>query len=155
MGMDLDTSGGRHKGGRKKKRPNKPSINVTPLVDVVLVLLIIFMVVTPLMTKKLSVNVPVKGDENQQPAEPEPDEEPQVILMVKAGGEAFINREQVDDAELATKLQRVFAVRDDQTLFFDAAGQVDYGRAMEILDLARGAGIMTIAVLTEDVASES
>lgn len=134
-------------GGSKAKV--KPSINVTPLVDVVLVLLIIFMVITPLMNKQLSVNVPVKSEEEAPP--PTEDEEKQVILSVDEKGRAFINKTQVPDAELAPKLQRVFAVREDHTLFFDASDSVEYGRAMEVLDMARGAGIMTIAVLTEPV----
>lgn len=148
MGMALE--GTSRRGARPKRRAVKPAINVTPLVDVVLVLLIIFMVVTPLMNKKLSVNVPVKSE--GEPPPPDPNEEPQVVLVVGKSGEALINNQPVADAELPNKLQRVFAARQDQTLFFDAAGAVDYGRAMELLDLARGAGIMTIAVLTEPMA---
>lgn len=149
MAFELEATKTRGKGKGKRKGKVKPAINVTPLVDVVLVLLIIFMVVTPLMHKKLSVNVPVKSQ--GEPPPPDPDEEPQVILMVDQSGEVFINKDRVADVELASKLQRVFAARQDQTLFFDAHGGTDYGRAMAVLDMARGAGIMTIAVLTEPV----
>jgi biopolymer transport protein ExbD len=128
----------------------KPSINVAPLVDVVLVLLIIFMVITPLMNKQLSVNVPMKDDQEATPP-PADDEDKQVILSVHADGSAFVNTEKVADDELEGKLQRVFAVRQDHTLFFDASGSLDYGRAMDVLDIARGSGIKTIAVLTEAV----
>src|SRR5688572_23265457 len=92
----------------------RPSINVTPLVDVVLVLLIIFMVITPLMTMQLSVNVPIKPDDAARNAPPE--DEAQVVLTVDARGVAFINTQSVGDAELPGKLQRIFAVRRDHTL---------------------------------------
>ena len=128
----------------------KSDINVTPLVDVVLVLLIIFMVITPLMTKQMSVNVPIEA-KDQPPPDPA-QAEPQVVLSVDDAGRAWVNSAQVADGALATKLKRVFSVRRDQTLFFDAAGSLDYGRAIEILDIARGAGIATIAVLTEPLA---
>jgi biopolymer transport protein ExbD len=147
MGVELEIGKKRGKGKRGGKV--KPAINVTPLVDVVLVLLIIFMVVTPLMTKKLSVNVPVKSE--GEPPPPDPNEEPQVILTVNEAGTIYINKDEISDAELPQKLQRIFAARSDQTLFFDAADSAEYGRAMEVLDLARGAKIMTIAVLTEPV----
>ena len=140
MGFDVGTP----------KSKVRPSMNVTPLVDVVLVLLIIFMVITPLMTNQMSVNVPIKPDEKETP--PDSDEgEPQVVLTVDERGRAWINRDEIADEDLAAKLQRVFAARADQTLFFDAAGGLEYGRAIEILDIARGAGIMTIAVLTDPI----
>ena len=125
----------------------RPSINVAPLVDVVLVLLIIFMVITPLMTKQVSVNVPV--EDQASASEPPPQAEPQVVLRVLADGSVYINKQPLVDAELDEKLKRVFAIRKDRTLFFDAAETAEYGRAVEVLDLARGAGIATIAVLTE------
>ena len=122
-------------------------MNVTPLVDVVLVLLIIFMVLTPLMTKQLSVNVPVKQKEDNE-AEPPADAEPQVVLSIQQDGNIRINREMVSAVDLQRKLRRIFAARTDQTLFFDANDAVPYSRAVEVLDIARGTGIRTIAVLT-------
>lgn len=145
MGFDL----GAHKG------PVRPSMNVTPLVDVVLVLLIIFMVITPMMVKQMSVNVPVKDDKAKQ-ADAEPpdsDQEPQIVLTVRTDGYAYINKLKVADEHLGTRLKRVFAARADQTLFFDAADNVPYGRATAVLDIARGIGLSTIAVLTEPIAN--
>jgi biopolymer transport protein ExbD len=146
--MAIDLGGGGH------SRP-RPTMNVTPLVDVVLVLLIIFMVITPMMVKQLSVNVPVDKDKDEQKQE-EPDtvdadKEPQVVLFVKSDGRAYLNRKPVADQNLAVRLKRVFAARSDQTLFFDAADDVPFGRALQVLDIARGIGLETIAVLTEPV----
>jgi biopolymer transport protein ExbD len=134
-------------GGKAKVRP---VMNVTPLVDVVLVLLIIFMVIAPNMGKQMSVSVPV--DDKTKPAPPpSPDDEPQVVLSVAADGTARIGVYGYKDEELPRTLRRVFAARSDQTLFFDAAEGVPFGRAVEVLDIARGAGIATVAVLTEAI----
>ena len=140
MGMDISTG---------PKRSVRPSMNVAPLVDVVLVLLIIFMVITPLLTKQLTVNVPNKPDKAEPPPPPDPTAEPQVVLWVDKDGKAHVNKDVIADAELPTKLHRVFAARKDQTLFFDADNEAPFGRALQVLDTARGAGLLTIAVLTE------
>jgi biopolymer transport protein ExbD len=150
MGVQLDASGG---GKGKRKRHVKPTMNVTPLVDVVLVLLIIFMVITPLMVKQLSVNVPVKDDKDKkelaEPASPDDDPEPQVVLRVVQTGHIYINKTPVSEEQLGPKLRRIFAARADQTLFFDADDRVPFGRAARAIDIARGIGLKTIAVLTE------
>jgi len=144
VAIQMQVAGGQDKPGRKVR----PSMNVTPLVDVVLVLLIIFMVMTPLMTRVLSVHVPTlaKGVVEEPPS---PDQETQVVLTVMKDGTLFLNEEEVTQADLPDKLRRKFAARADQTLFFDAEGDTPYGRAVEILDIARGIGLSTIAVLTE------
>jgi len=157
MAFDLGggAGGGKRSGkGSGKKSAVRPAMNVTPLVDVVLVLLIIFMVITPMLVKQLSVNVPTKpkDDDKVEPQPPGDDDEPQVVLRVDETGRAYINKMYVADNELALKLKRVFAARADQTLFFDAADNVPFERALGVLDLARGAGLATIAVLTEPVA---
>ena len=126
-------------------------MNVTPLVDVVLVLLIIFMVITPLLNKQMTVNVPIKPEDKPEVA-PNPLAEPQVVLWVGSDGKARINKEIVPDDQLATRLRSVFAARRDQTLFFDSHDDAPFGRAVQVLDTARGAGITTIAVLTEPLA---
>ena len=145
MAIQLQAGG---KAANKAGRKVRPTMNVTPLVDVVLVLLIIFMVMTPLMTRVLSVHVPTQAkDKAEEP--PTPDQEVQVVLTVMKDGSIFLNEEEVSPAELADKLRRKFAARADQTLFFDAEGDVPYGRAVEALDIARGIGLSTIAVLTE------
>ena len=136
--------------GGKGERRVRPTMNVTPLVDVVLVLLIIFMVMTPLMTRVLSVHVPSRP-KTATPETPSPDDEAQVVLTVRADGAVALNDVPVADADLADKLRRVFAARADQTLFFDADGAAPYGRAVEVLDIARGIGLATIAVLTEEL----
>jgi biopolymer transport protein TolR len=139
--MAFDVAGG------GKKRGARPAMNVTPLVDVVLVLLIIFMVVTPLLAKQFWLHVP-KKDESKDQAPPS-DDNPPVVLAVTAEGKFKVGPEEVADHELTDKLKRVFAAKQDHTLFFGAAPDVPFGRAMEAMDLARGGGAITIAVMTE------
>lgn len=128
-----------------------PTMNVTPLVDVVLVLLIIFMVVTPLMTKQMWMDVPGK-DKREEPAPPPPPGAlPPVVLTVNKAGVIQINREPVTREQLVPKLQGMMNARPDKIVFFDAENDVPYGSAMEVLDLARG-GDITVAVLPDALA---
>lgn len=141
MAMDLSSGGGR-------KNDVRPAMNVTPLVDVVLVLLIIFMVVTPLLTKQFWLNLP-KKDDSAKDEPPPPENDGPVVLTVEKGGTIRINRSTVERSELATRLARVMAARKDQVLYFDADDEAPYGLTVEIMDLARQGGARSIAILTE------
>ncbi len=134
-------------GGKHKVRP---SMNVTPLVDVVLVLLIIFMVITPMMVKQFRLHVPKKDDKAaEQPETPPDDSDVSIVLSVHRDGTIWINRDRIELAQLSGKLERIFAARADHVVFFDADDDVAYGDAMAVLDAARGGGAHDIAVLTE------
>jgi biopolymer transport protein ExbD len=139
--MAFDVGGG--KGGLR------PTMNVTPLVDVVLVLLIIFMVVTPLLTKQMWMNVPAKAEKDTPP--PPPDAQPPVVLTVDRAGVLRINREEVPREQVVVRLQRMLNARPDKIVFFDASDDVPYGTAMDALDLARG-GNITVGVLPDKLA---
>ncbi len=125
-----------------------PQMNVTPLVDVVLVLLIIFMVITPLLTKTFWVHTPKQ--EKQEVEQPPPtDPNPPLVLHVGAGRTVEVNGTTIDFAELPERLRRMFAARDDHVLFFDAADDAEYGFTVEVMDQARAGGAITIATLTQ------
>jgi biopolymer transport protein TolR len=143
MAMDLGKSGG--KPGRAR-----PTMNVTPLVDVVLVLLIIFMVVTPLMAKQFWIHLPNKPEKEEPP--PTSDDDTAVVVLVTKKGEIMINREQVADDQFSDKLHRVLAAKHQRTVFFDADEDADFGLAVRAMDLARGGGAATIAVVTQPMA---
>ena len=138
MGMNLSSGGQKHA---------TPAMNVTPLVDVVLVLLIIFMVVTPMLTKTFWLNLPKKDTELNIP--PPVDADKPVVLTVDAEGVVRINKQVVERRELREKLQRIFAARKDQILFFDAGDAVPYGVAAAVMDIARTGGARTISLRTE------
>lgn len=131
--------------GEAQGRGTAPNINVTPLVDVVLVLLIIFMVITPLLEKKFWVHTP-----KEEQVEAPPSDEP-LVLRVLSGGELEINGLRIARNELADRLPRLFAAREDHVLFVGAADDVPYGVVVSIMDAARGAGAVTIAPLTRPV----
>ena len=127
-----------------------PQMNVTPLVDVVLVLLIIFMVVTPLLTKKFWLNVPKKTPDEQAETPP-PEDHKQLVLMLQKNGTILVNSEVIAKPQLGDKLRRALAARRDGLLFFDADSDAPYGEAVELMDVARGSGAATIAVVTKEL----
>jgi biopolymer transport protein ExbD/biopolymer transport protein TolR len=135
--------------GRKKGRA-KPDMNVTPLVDVVLVLLIIFMVITPLLAKQFWVHVPDRPEE-AQPAPPTPDRDT-IVVTVDAEGAVRLNRDVVPLDELEGRVRRALAAAGGRTVFFDAASEAPYARAVQALDRCRGGGATTIAVSTQPLA---
>ncbi len=126
----------------------RPTINVTPLVDVVLVLLIIFLVVTPMLTKEFLVQVPPQETEDQ----PNTQSDEQVVLRLEASGKLLINSEPIAIDALDTKLRRIFGAIDPDIVFFDAAETAPFGEAVRIMDIARGAGAVTVGLVTEALA---
>ncbi len=141
MGMEVEDSGG--------ARRIKPQMNITPLVDVVLVLLIIFMVVTPLLTKHLSLSVPPKVDDETPP--PPPGALPALVLTVARDGTTQVNGETIERAELASRLLRMVNARTDKIVFFDADSSLAYGQALEVMDMVRGGGVESLAVLADSI----
>jgi biopolymer transport protein TolR len=128
-----------------KKATATPHMNITPLVDVVLVLLIIFMVVTPLLSKTFALNLPKKDD---VPAPPDAPQE-QVVVRVTRDGKLFINQTEVPKKELSTRIGRYMAAKADKVVYFDADNEAPYANAVEAMDLARGGGAKTVAIMTE------
>jgi biopolymer transport protein ExbD/biopolymer transport protein TolR len=125
-----------------------PQMNVTPLVDVVLVLLIIFMVITPLLSKNFWIHLPKQEKEEVTRDQLQADPTPPLVLHVGAGRSIQVNGTDVGFEELSERLKRMFAARDDHVIFFDAADDAEYGFAVEVMDQARAGGAVTIATLT-------
>ncbi len=120
-----------------------PMMNVTPLVDVVLVLLIIFMVVTPLLTKQFWLQLPPET-KAETPPPPDPTN---VVVRVEADGRIVVNSHEVALMELVEKLRPMVAARHDRTVFFDAADEAPYKATVDVMDRLRNSGATTIAVL--------
>src|SRR3954469_17390597 len=106
-------------GQRSDGKTIAPAMNVTPLVDVVLVLLIIFMVITPLLTKQFWVHTPKQEKEEVTKDELQQDPSPPLVLRVGTGRSINVNGTDVTFDELPDRLRRMFAARDDHVLFFD------------------------------------
>ncbi len=143
MGM---TQGANH----GKRSRSAPEMNVTPLVDVVLVLLIIFMVITPLMAKQFWLNLPDQKSERVAPLE----SRKTVVVTVTKDGKLRINRDVVADTEFSKRLHRVLAAQGGRTIFFDAHDDAPFGRAARALDMAREGGAATIAVSPDPIVSD-
>jgi len=128
-----------------------PQMNVTPLVDVVLVLLITFMVITPLLTKTFWLHVPQQRTEEVDPQHLADD--PPLVLRLERDGTMRVNGTETSLDDLPDRLRRMFAARDDHVLFFDADDGVSYGFAVQAMDQARAGGAVTIGLLTQDLAA--
>jgi len=132
-----------------------PTMNVTPLVDIVLVLLIIFMVITPLLTKRFWIHTPRQEKQEVKKADLQNDPSPALVLHVGADRSILVNGASVGLEELSERLRRMFAARDDHVLFFDADDKAAYDFAVAVLDQARAGGAVTIATLTAPLQSSA
>jgi biopolymer transport protein ExbD len=118
-------------------------INVTPLVDVVLVLLVIFMVVTPLLKQEVPIELPLA--ENSR----ETKDLTQLTLTLAADGGVLLNNQPMLREALVTQLQTIYAERLDKTIFLEADRNLPYGQVVDVMDDCRAAGVVTIGVITK------
>lgn len=119
--------------------------NVVPLCDVLLVLLIIFMVITPLVQKGVDVRLPETAQDQAAGANPQG---LIVVTMLKDGG-VRINQEQIEFNLVQDRLRSLYSTRQDKTIFIRANAKVPYSKVIELIDLVRGAGVETIALIPE------
>ena len=125
------------------------NINVTPLVDVVLVLLIIFMVITPVVQMGYLVRVPPKAPANMPPSAVQD----QIILRLAANNRVFINKDEMTLQEFPGRIRDVLRGNTSKMVFFAGGRDVDYEATMHFLDTARAAGCKNIGIIVEDPGS--
>ena len=144
-----------HHGAERVVRASTPQascdMNVTPLIDVLLVLLVIFMATLPLSQKGVDVNLPLETSKSKQNA----DVLGQVVAEYSSDHRLMVNHQDVSVATAEEKFRELFETRRDKTLFVIGAGSVRYGEIMSVIDAAMGAGVTKVGIVTEGMRREA
>jgi len=126
----------------------KSDINMTPMIDVLLVLIIIFMVITPLTPKGLEALVPQPPPPNQPPSQ---SDQRTVVISVNADHSMMINQDATDEAHLGPRLEEIFKTRAERVVFVKGDGSLDFMWVAKAIDIAHGAGIDKVGLMTAKV----
>jgi len=149
MGVTLSTAPAkrrsRRRGGGGGYRP-MADINVTPMVDVMLVLLVIFMITAPLLTAGIPVNLPqTKADALSEPTEP-------LVVTVNGEGKIYLQETEVPLESLVARLQAITQNKPDTKIYVRGDKAINYGRVMEVMGLVKSAGFAQVALIVEQPA---
>jgi biopolymer transport protein ExbD len=126
----------------------KADINMTPMIDVLLVLIIIFMVITPLTPKGLEALVPQPPPPNQQQ---QPSDQRTIVIVVNRDKSMMINQEPTDEAKLGPRLEEIFKTRAERVVFVKGDPDLEFQTVAKAIDIAHGAGIDKVGLMTAKV----
>ncbi len=126
-------------GVSKSRSMNEP--NMTPMIDVLLVLLVIFILAQQVLQRSIDVQLPVDKDDPSEPGLPP------IVLEITDGGAMLLNKSYIQANQLGPRLNQVFADRPDKLLFIKALKGVTYGEVLAVMDIAKGAGIEVLGAM--------
>jgi biopolymer transport protein TolR len=136
----------------KRKRSRvvpKAEINVTPFIDILLVLLVIFMTISPTARTGLKALIP-----HQAPPGPTKDADKSIVLSMDRDGVIKINQEQVEPAQLLERLRDIYKTRNDRTIFVQADNELLFNDVARLIDAAKGAGVDRLGLMTEQISAK-
>jgi biopolymer transport protein TolR len=122
----------------------KSDINVTPLVDVMLVLLIIMMIIAPLLQQGVSLRLPTAGNSGEKP-----ETQDQTVLAIDASKRYYVNAKEVQKTELTRRIQEILETKSQKIVIIKADDDVEYGAVMEAMDSLRAVGIEDLGLITD------
>ena len=143
MAMNIGNGGGSRGRRRSNRQGSFSEINITPMVDVMLVLLVIFMVAAPMMTSGVTVDLP------KTQASPVSGQDEPLAITVKSDGKVFLQETQIQPSQIRDKLNAIAGQKKDTRIFVRGDKKVDYGRIMQVVGEINAAGFLKVALITE------
>jgi len=146
MGASISSSGGGGRSGRRRRRSGgqMAEINVTPMVDVMLVLLIVFMVAAPLLTAGVPVDLPSSNAKQIQTQDNKP-----IEVTIDKEGKLFIGETETSEDQLITVLAAMLEGQEDTRIYIRGDQTLDYGRVISVLGMISGAGFSHVALISK------